>query len=125
MLKNIISVFLGVVLAAVFLVVAYDFYVGFKINKAQEIAHQIALDNEIKKRDDAEYLKQGDQDDSVKFCVKAATEHHNNGVELLNVVKKTITFAAIDYVVGGQNYHARCTFQYNSHVIDTFSTAVN
>lgn len=124
MLKNMLAVFFGVVLAGFFLFGAYELYIDYKIAKIGEMQVETAANIELEKKSDAESLKKMAADNSVTFCVRAANAYHKLDIKLVGVVQKKPTFAAIDYIFNGNNYHARCVFEYNSNVVESFDTVV-
>lgn len=122
MLKTIISVAAGILLAAIILLSGWVGYEKYKDYKRQEAIEEVNLSlKKMEKALSAVDLVYADANEKVRNCLKSAVKRHKVDVELLNIVKLTESFVAIDYEVLDQIFHAQCTIGYKSDDVVSFS----
>lgn len=122
MLKTIISVAAGILLAAIILLSGWVGYEKYKDYKRQEAIEEVNLSNKkllsALSAVDSEY---DDANEKVRNCLKSAVKHHREPIELFSIVKSTESFVALNYQVLDEQFHAQCTIGYKSDDVMRFN----
>jgi hypothetical protein len=113
MLKIFLGVFLGVVLGGTVLVLGYEYYLNYKIEKSIEEVNAFEQKNSKKKRMMSNGLKSGFLSKTKKKCSREISKRHPGAINI-ELVHNTSLLTAMNFTLDGVSHHVRCYFDDSS-----------
>ncbi|MCE7638368.1 hypothetical protein K6U20_11545 [Vibrio fluvialis] len=113
MLKIFLGVFLGVVLGGTVLVLGYEYYLNYKIEKSIEEVNAFEQKKLKEKEDDEQRIKEWFLEQNEKKCSREISKRHPGAINI-ELVHNTSLLTAMNFTLDGVSHHVRCYFDDSS-----------